>query len=132
MILQFFRRSFPPRFSPTIPNSQAENSKPSMFGDSVGTTVGSGLPPQADEVLELATSVRTTLSDMLMNQKLLVGAVEMRRRLSTREFRAYITLRSTVDIEHLANLEHLLRAEVNRVHRIEIANMFWCYQPPSH
>lgn len=93
---------------------------------------GTCLPELADEVLELAKDIRGTLTGMLKKQNLLVGEIELRRRLSTREFRAYITLKSHMDIEHLGNIEHLLRAEVNRSHRIEIANIFWRYRSPAH
>lgn len=135
MIFAMLKKGFctAPSFALTVPMSQIDLSRPSLFEESTRPPIaGSCLPNQADEVLEVAKDIRQTLDGLLRKQKLQVRDIELRRRLSTREFRAYITLSTPMDIEHLANIEHLLRAEVNRSNCIEIANIFWTYKAQAH
>lgn len=90
---------------------------------------GTCLPVQADEVMEIAKDIKSTIRLMLFKQGIRSSNIEVRQRLSTKEYRVYICAQSRMDLEHLGNIEQVLIAEVQRSHACEVTGVFWRFRP---
>lgn len=89
----------------------------------------STLPPDASEVLERNMGASETMRDHLKNIGLIVHAFELRRKITTSEFVAYATLSSDIGLERLLALEEGLRLSILKLHKIEIARVYWRFHP---
>jgi hypothetical protein len=86
------------------------------------------LPGDTDEVL--AAGFRQAQSDIkriLSTCGCQVAKVEIRRRLSKREYRAYISISTSIEIDRLYSMEPLVRNNIQQAHQIEIADFYWTF-----
>lgn len=114
----------------TIPMvSEPPSTSPSLFEVSMRQNlIGTCLPGMADEVLELAKDLKSTIRLMLYKQGIRSSSIEVRQRLSTKEYRVYIRAQSPMELEHLADIEQVLIAEVMRTHATEVTEVFWRFK----
>lgn len=84
-----------------------------------------------DEVLAFYKLANSAIEDVLTRCRCEVEKVEIRRRLSSNEFRAYVTIRTSLKMDELYDLEMLLREKARVAAEISIDHFFWQYQPKS-
>lgn len=91
----------------------------------------SSLPAEADDVRELHRALTDSIREELAKRNLAASDIELRRRLSRREYCVYISLRSEEDIRTLSLLADELTKLVLEDFHIEIARFFWRYKLPN-
>lgn len=89
----------------------------------------SSLPMQTDEVREISGEVGVLITGLLKRYKCSVLHVDFRRRLSSKQYRAYITVGSRIGLDALYEIEEYLREKINDAQNIEIAGFYWKYRP---
>lgn len=89
----------------------------------------SSMPMQTDEVREISREVNELLITLLRRYECRVLHVDFRRRLSTKQYRAYITVGSRIGLDTLYATEDFLRTKINDAKQIEIAGFYWKYRP---
>lgn len=120
-----------PVFHDTMPMaSEPPSTSPSLFEVATRENItGTCLPAKADEVMEIANDIKSTIRLMLFKQGIRSSSIEVRQRLSTKEYRVYISAQSCMDLEHLGNIERVLIAEVQRSHACEVTGVYWRFRP---
>lgn len=110
--------------APKVEAERNPDFDPSVSGD----FAPSSLPALTDEVKELNSKINTIIRDFLRMNECVMLAVDLRRRLSTREFRAYITVASSIGLDKLHSIETVLRHRILLAQRIEISSFYWRYR----
>lgn len=112
----------------TVPQKVEAERNPDFDPSLSGDFAPSSLPALTDEVKELNSKINTIIRDFLKMNECEVLTVDLRRRLSTREFRAYITVASSIGLDNLHSIETVLRPRILHAQRIEISSFYWRYR----
>jgi hypothetical protein len=106
------------RFRATPPDF-ATSTRPSLF------------PQETDEVRELNRTMKKSIDDVLRQFGHEPQEIEIRRRISTKEYRAYISLKSDATLASLEVVEDIVRSAIHDSMRIEISDLHWRRYRPS-
>ena len=86
------------------------------------------LPIETDEVREFNRALISNVREILEKFDLAIVDAELRRRLSARTYRLYLTTSTRTPLEKLTVVEAILRPAIHKANQIELAEIFWRYQ----
>lgn len=106
------------RFRFSVVDATAEGTPASSIPSSL-------LPADADEIRELNSVMRDAIREVLSHFELEPCEIEIRRRISTRQFRAYISLKTDATLTKLESVESIIRKAIHKALKIEISDVHW-------